>query len=71
MALNFCRWLPHAGPMATDDPRAHLSEYDPPIELRPLNVSEQVAAQLRRQAQENDDPVPPIGGAYSRERMGR
>ncbi|EAP99447.1 hypothetical protein JNB_04725 [Janibacter sp. HTCC2649] len=57
--------------MATDDAYADHSEYDPPIELRPLNLAEQMAAQLRRQAQENDDPVPPIGGAYSRERMGR
>lgn len=57
--------------MTTEDPRAHLSEYDPPIELRPLNLAEQVAAQLRRQAQETNEPVPPIGGAYSRERMGR
>lgn len=57
--------------MATDDPRAHLSEYDPPVEERPLNLAEQVAAQLRRQAQETNDPVPPVGGSYRRERMGR
>lgn len=57
--------------MATDDPHANHSEYDPPVELRPLNLAEQIAAQLRRKAQEAGDPVPPVGGAYSRERMGR
>lgn len=36
--------------MATDDPHAIHSEYDPPVELRPLNLAEQVVAQLRRRA---------------------
>lgn len=57
--------------MATDDPHAKQSEYDPRIELRPLNLAERTAAQLRMQAQDADDPVPPVGGAYSRERMWR
>lgn len=57
--------------MATDDPHQNQSEYDPPLEWRPLSLAEQIAAQLRSQAEEAHDLVPPLGGAYSRERMGR
>lgn len=56
--------------MATD-PHADQSEFFPPVEWQePLTASEQIAIQARRQAEQANDPVPPIGGAYSRERFG-
>lgn len=52
--------------MPTDAARDRQSEYDPD---RPPTRRERERAALRREAERNGDPVPPLGMAYDGRRM--